>query len=615
MLSKKLRTKLFLLIFGGAISLVLLTIGVYQMLNFMDSNAFCGKLCHTVMNPEYTTYQSSPHSRVSCVTCHVGKGVDFLVKSKIRGIPQIYYTLTGTYPRPITTPVSNLRPARDTCEECHRPEKFVGDAIKFYTAYATDENNTKTVSAQALRIGGGTSVPQDIHWHIGSQVWYVATDDQLQNIAWVGVTNADGATTEWVDSTAAVNLTPDAIQKEKRLMDCIDCHNRATHVFYSPEELIDNALSEGTIDATLPYIKAQGMSALDPVNSSLQAADQKIDAIRTYYQTNYPAVSAQKSGSISAAITELKRIAELTTFPEMNVSWKTHIDNSGHQQYPGCFRCHGKLVQKGATGATSVVDARCNLCHYPVSLNAEQLPIVTIPHKITGFTDCLSCHGKTAAWPVSSTHDGRPNDGCTGCHQVSGSTAPEIPHSLQIAECSSCHGLTGIKPYPANHAAYNDTICALCHSVGATHVPLTTISIPHNTQGFADCLSCHNGATGKWPVSATHVGRTNATCTVCHEVKVNVGLAMHRTDVGSCATCHNPAASWPYPSSHATYTEDICSLCHNANTINARTIPHSLSGRSNCLFCHGAGSREDDAARVPSSHSSYTNVVCTVCHR
>jgi hypothetical protein len=614
MLSRRLRTKLFVLIFGGAVSLVLLTIGAYQLLNFMDSNAFCGQLCHRVMNPEYTTYQVSPHSRVSCVTCHVGPGVDFLVKSKIRGIPQIYYTLTGTYPRPITTPVQNLRPARDTCEECHRPEKFNGDTVRFYTTYATDEANTKTVTAQALRIGGGTSVPQDIHWHIASKVWYVAADEKLQDIVWVGVEKADGTLTEWMVS-GSTTLTADRIKKEKRLMDCIDCHNRATHVFYSPEQLIDDALTQGTIDVSLPYIKQQGINALDPVNSSVQAAYDKIEAIIDYYKVNYPAVYSQKSDTINAAITQLKAIADLTTFPEMDVNWDTHIDNSGHQTSAGCFRCHGKLVQNNSASANGVLDARCNLCHYPVSLNAEQLPIVSIPHNITGYTDCLSCHGKTAQWPVASTHDGRPNDGCTSCHQISGSLAPSIPHSTAISNCTSCHGTNSIFPYPASHTTYNDSICGLCHSVGSVQVPLTTISVPHNTQGFTDCLSCH-GATGNWSVSATHAGRTNATCTVCHQVKLTTGLNMHRIDVGSCATCHSTSAPWLYPASHSLYTENICTLCHNANAIEAPAVPHSLSGVSNCLYCHGVNAQGSaDAKHIPTSHSSYPNTVCTVCHK
>ncbi len=121
--------RLIFLIFAGAFSLLLLVVGAYQLYDFTESTVFCGKLCHNVMSPEYTTYQQSPHSRVRCADCHVGPGANYLIKSKILGIPMIWGTLTGTYPKPIQSPVENLRPARETCEACHWPEIFSGDLL------------------------------------------------------------------------------------------------------------------------------------------------------------------------------------------------------------------------------------------------------------------------------------------------------------------------------------------------------------------------------------------------------------------------------------------------------------------------------------------------------
>lgn len=149
------RGKLLFLIFAGAISLMLLVVSGYQLYDFTDSTAFCGRICHQVMYPEYTAFQASPHSRVRCSECHVGPGADYLVKSKISGIPQIFYTLTGTYPRPLETPVENLRPARETCEQCHRPEEFSGDLVRYKYTYKTDEFNTERIDTRVLRVGGG----------------------------------------------------------------------------------------------------------------------------------------------------------------------------------------------------------------------------------------------------------------------------------------------------------------------------------------------------------------------------------------------------------------------------------------------------------------------------
>jgi len=194
------REKMLFLVFAGAISLMLLVVSSYQLYDYTDSVAFCGRICHKVMYPEYTTYQASPHSRVRCTECHVGPGADYLVKSKISGIPQIFFTITGTYPRPIETPVENLRPARETCEQCHWPEKFSGDLVRYRIGYRADEFNTEKIDSRVLRVGGGKAgVASGIHWHVLANVWYLPLDEKRQEIAWVGVEGVFGGITEYID--------------------------------------------------------------------------------------------------------------------------------------------------------------------------------------------------------------------------------------------------------------------------------------------------------------------------------------------------------------------------------------------------------------------------------
>jgi hypothetical protein len=359
------RQKLLFLMFAGAISIIFLVIGGYKFLEFSDSTAFCGRLCHEVMYPEYTVYQDSPHSRVPCSDCHVGYGGGYLVRSKISGIPQVWAVLTNSYERPITTPVKNLRPARETCEQCHRPERFAGDLVRTHTTYAVDEANTEHVDTRVLRVGGGEAeTARDIHWHIAANVWYLPLDKERQQIGWVGVENSEGGLTEYMDPSLKEDLSLQRLEKEKRLMDCVDCHNRATHIYHSPQDLIDTALTQGKIDKTLPYIKSVGVNALDPINSSLEESVAKVDAIKEFYRVSYPAVFAEKSQSIDRAISELKDVAKLTTFTDMKVNWKTYVDNSSHQDSLGCFRCHGKLIAKDDTGQGKTINADCNLCHY-----------------------------------------------------------------------------------------------------------------------------------------------------------------------------------------------------------------------------------------------------------
>jgi nitrate/TMAO reductase-like tetraheme cytochrome c subunit len=358
------RMKALFLMFAGAISLILLVLGLYNLVEFSDSVAFCGELCHDVMYPEYTTYQASSHSRVTCAECHVGSGADYLVRSKVTGIPLIFATITNSYERPIPTPVKNLRPARDTCEQCHRPERFAGDLVRVRTTFLADEFNTEISNARILRVGGGQEgVASGIHWHVAAKVWFVSQDEKRQEIDWVGIEEDGQYSQQFVDPTMVGELTAEQISTERRLMDCIDCHNRATHVFFSPEELVDAAMVEGSIDKELPFIKKEITSILYPPNPSLEDAYTALESIRDFYQNNYPQVFDAKRDAIEKAIVEAKNVARLTTFPHMQVTWESYQDNAAHQTSPGCFRCHGKLVEKTSEGTGPTINVDCDLCH------------------------------------------------------------------------------------------------------------------------------------------------------------------------------------------------------------------------------------------------------------
>jgi len=343
---------------------MLLFVGGYQLYGFTESTGFCGRLCHTAEYPEYTTYQASPHSRVSCTDCHVGSGASYWVKSKLAGVPIIFDTIFGSYDRPVTTPVHQLRPARETCEQCHRPERFTGDLVVEHTTYAPDEKNTMFNDTLILRVGGGQSeTAQDIHWHIAATVHYLPLDKARQDIAWVSVEDKNGQI-DYINPDEANQVTPQRIKSDERLMDCIDCHNRATHQFKSPETLLDDAFVQGRLDTSLPYLKQQAILALDPPNSSLAEAYAKVESIKDFYRANYPEIYQQKEASINNSIDTAKGIAVLTTFPYMHVTWKTYADNIGHQDSMGCFRCHGKLVVQNGPQKGQTLSADCTLCHY-----------------------------------------------------------------------------------------------------------------------------------------------------------------------------------------------------------------------------------------------------------
>ncbi|MCK7528200.1 MAG: NapC/NirT family cytochrome c [Ignavibacteriales bacterium] len=110
----------------GTIVLMLFSaFGSFKAYEYTETDEFCGTICHSVMEPEYTAYLDSPHSRVGCVGCHIGSGTSWYVKSKFSGAYQVYSVLFNKYSRPIPTPVEALRPAIGTCEQCHTPRTIL----------------------------------------------------------------------------------------------------------------------------------------------------------------------------------------------------------------------------------------------------------------------------------------------------------------------------------------------------------------------------------------------------------------------------------------------------------------------------------------------------------
>ncbi|HEY1272382.1 MAG TPA: NapC/NirT family cytochrome c [Terriglobales bacterium] len=340
-------------------------VGSYRAYEFTDSVQFCGQLCHSVMQPEFTAYQLSPHARVACVDCHVGSGASWYVRSKLSGARQVIAVTFKTFPRPIPTPVHNLRPAPDTCEECHWPRKFYGSQYKVFTHFSSDEKNSPRQVRMLIKTGGGdpsTGAPSGIHWHmnIANEISYIATDDQRQVIPYVHAKDMQGRITEYMVKDSP--LTKEQIGKmPRRKMDCVDCHNRPTHVYVPPDRAVDESLLSARLDVSLPFLKQQAVAVLTNPYPSTEAAMEGIATdLHKFYLTKYPDIDKNKQNEIRNAITEVQRIYKSTTFPEMKLDWKTHPNNIGHYYFPGCFRCHdGQHVS--ADGRTIRKD--CEICH------------------------------------------------------------------------------------------------------------------------------------------------------------------------------------------------------------------------------------------------------------
>jgi nitrate/TMAO reductase-like tetraheme cytochrome c subunit len=349
------RRNLIAFVSGSIVFLLLSAIGSYNAFNFTESVTFCGETCHKVMKPELTTHDHGPHARVACVECHVGKGVSWFVKSKISGSYQLYAVAFNKYPRPIPTPIMNLRPARDTCEECHWPQSFVGNLDRTFNYFQSDASNSPYSIRLLLKIGG--SDPRrgpvgGIHWHNlpGNKVEYVATDEARQVIPWVRVTDASGHVT--VFKTA--RFTNDVSKMDLRTMDCMDCHNRPSHRYLSPEKAVNQAMALNRIDPTLPWIKTNAMFVL---TRTYKTDEEATNSIAQLLAARYP-----NDARVKDAIATVQQIYEDNFFPEMKASWASYPDNVGHMIWPGCFRCHDGQ-HKTEDKKLTIKANDCNECH------------------------------------------------------------------------------------------------------------------------------------------------------------------------------------------------------------------------------------------------------------
>ena len=367
------KTRHWLLIFLAAtmFNIIILSAATYKGVEVMESVEFCGMACHAVMEPEHTAHQRSPHSRVSCADCHIGPGADWFVKSKMDGAWQLVAVALDIYPRPIPTPLHDLRPARDTCEQCHWPTKFVGDKLSVRKSYEEDEENTELTTALLLRVGGAEgSGSSGIHWHVDPDVAIrYRSDETREDIYEVEFTDKDGTVTEFNDRKAPED---GGVWRD---MDCVDCHNRPSHIYQPPEKEIDRAISTGLIDRSLPYVKREGLRIIDAEYDSHEAARVVIaDELTAYYAENYPVAAAEKSDAINAAADTLGDIYSVNVFPQMKVWWNTYPNHIGHEQSPGCYRCHKKSMR---TEDRVAISKDCDTCHVLLAEEEENPHIMT----------------------------------------------------------------------------------------------------------------------------------------------------------------------------------------------------------------------------------------------
>ena len=370
------RNAIVVFVVGTVFFVLISAVGSYEAYHYSESVEFCGTTCHTVMEPEFTTYQESPHARVACTECHVGAGADWYVKSKLSGAYQIYANLAEIYPTPIPTPIESLRPAQQTCEQCHWPERNFGAQQRQFHHFMYDEDNTHWPIDMLIKTGGGdprSGQTAGIHWHmnIGVEVTYVARDETRQEIPWVQVRDRrTGRVTVYQDESEPLTEEELAVAP-RRVMDCMDCHNRPSHTFDSPDEAIDHRLLVGDIDREIPFVKEQAVKAMEEEYASKDEALEAIaNRITEYYRTEQAAFYAASSVKVDNAVVAVQDAYSKTIFPAMKARWDVYPDNIGHFMYEGCMRCHdGEHVSEEGV----VVTQSCTACHTILSQGSGEL--------------------------------------------------------------------------------------------------------------------------------------------------------------------------------------------------------------------------------------------------
>jgi hypothetical protein len=344
-------------------NIVIVSLAAYKGVEYMDSVAFCGQVCHTPMKPEFVAHQQGPHAQVTCVACHIGPGARGFAKAKLAGSRQLLEVARSSYPRPIVAAPDDLVASKDTCEKCHDPERFRGDVTRNIAEYADDDKNTASVTTLELRIGGRGvgGRASGIHWHAdpANVVEYVATDDQRQTIPWVRVTSGTGDVREYAVGAAAPDQIPGGV---RRRMECTDCHNRPSHVIApTAKRAVDLALARRHLPVTLPFVRREAVKALEASYPSEEAAFAAIErSLREFYRSQEAQSADPQGQEVQRAILAVQNIYRRSVFPDMKVTFGTYPNHIGHTDAPGCFRCHD---DDHVTKDGKSIGQDCETCH------------------------------------------------------------------------------------------------------------------------------------------------------------------------------------------------------------------------------------------------------------
>ncbi len=370
-----LKLAVFLLIVS-AFNLLVVAQGAQSAVHHLESNEFCLS-CHPVHDAEERTYTEGPHAAIHCVDCHVGEGNVGFFKAKLQGTHQLLAVLTDSVPYPVRGPIERglMVPAAQTCENCHWKQQPAAAKVKLIQRYASDATNTPETTLLTMNIGGRQM--GGIHGaHNGDdiEIRFVASDAQRRRIPLV----------ESVDTKTGVKRTyvlkgEDAASfanAPRITMQCFDCHNRPAHQFEMPEPAVDHAIATGRLPVTLPFLKKKAVEILTAEYATREAAAAEIPvALEKSYASTHPEVAKARADEIKEAGLVLADLHARNVYPALGITWGTYPDYSGHQDSPGCFRCHdGQHVAENGDAITN----NCFRCHFPAAVGETKPEVLEL---------------------------------------------------------------------------------------------------------------------------------------------------------------------------------------------------------------------------------------------
>ncbi len=360
-----------LALFFGVMTVVNVVIGSqvsYRAVGQMETVGFCGQSCH-VMKPQFVAYQRSPHRNVKCVDCHVVPGAAGFVQAKMNGTRQLIEVAMGTYPKPVPPALetNRLPSSAETCEQCHSRAIESGSRLRVEWGFSDDEANTPVQTVLMMNVGGGrTGGIHGVHMGPGVTIRYRAADKERSNIPWVEYRSSKTGETSTYLQTGTKNPGGETF-----VMECADCHNSPGHAFQLPAAAVDGAMAAGSLPTDLPFAHQTGIQVVSASYANDQEAAAKIpQAFASFYQQKYPDDFGKRGAEIGKAGQMLAELYRENVFQELGVKWGTYPNNLGHNDSPGCFRCHDGSHSTAAKPQKTITQD-CNVCHQVLAVQEK----------------------------------------------------------------------------------------------------------------------------------------------------------------------------------------------------------------------------------------------------